>query len=160
MDQEIISFVLLNGQFWLTTVFKFFSNCYLDKKIYFKIGEHEKGGGEVADIQKDKFLEGYYINNKNKVFRSNLAQDHFQYLVKNFLIPSVDNYQFFSLFFGHRVAYGVPRPRIRSRPQLQQCRILNPGHQARDQTYVPALHKTPPIPLHHSRNSRRIICYF
>lgn len=48
----------------------------------------------MTDIQGEKFLE-YYINNKNKVFLSNLAQDHIQYLVNNLLIPFIKNCQLF-----------------------------------------------------------------
>ena len=48
----------------------------------------------MTDIHGEKFLE-YYINNKNKVFRSNLAQDHIQYLVNNLLIPFIKNCQLF-----------------------------------------------------------------
>ena len=51
----------------------------------------------------------------------------------------------FKKFFGHPVAYGAPRPGIRSEPQsgtklwLQQCQILNPLSQARDWTHIPML---------------------
>lgn len=88
MDQGIISFapewsILINHSF------KFF-NCYLDK-IYFKrAGKKQR----LTDIQGEKFLE-YYINNKNKVFRSNLAQDHIQYLVNNLLIPFIKKCRLF-----------------------------------------------------------------
>ena len=54
----------------------------------------------------------------------------------------------FCLFvFGLPTAYGIPRPGIRSEPQLwptpqlQQHQILNPLCQARDRTYVPALQR-------------------
>ena len=48
-------------------------------------------------------------------------------------------------FFHCPVAYGIPRPGIRSKPQmrpkpqLQQCQILNPLCQPRDWTCIPTL---------------------
>ena len=53
-------------------------------------------------------------------------------------------------FFGLPVAYGDPRPGIRSglklwpKPQLQQLRILNPLCRARDLTCIPVLQKCHP----------------
>ena len=55
----------------------------------------------MTDIQGEKFLE-YYINNKNKVFRSNLAQDHIQYLVNN-LHSKFEN--FYYMLYGKEISY-------------------------------------------------------
>ena len=52
---------------------------------------------------------------------------------------------FLFFIFGCPTPYGVPRPGIRSKlqtqpkPQLRQCRILNPLCRAGDRTYVPVL---------------------
>ena len=68
------------------------------------------------------------------------------YLLKSLL--------FLIFFFGCLAAYGVSRPGIRSKlqvqpkPQLQQCQILNPLCRAGDQTCVPALPR-----CHWSRNT-------
>ena len=54
---------------------------------------------------------------------------------------------FFFFHFGHPRAYGVPRPGIWSKlqvqpmPQLQQCWILNPLCHTRDQTCIPVVQR-------------------
>ena len=58
-----------------------------------------------------------------------------------------------SYFFGHPSAYGVPRPGVRSEPELHHCKVLNPLCQARDWTPVPVFPRMALIPLCHSRNS-------
>ena len=53
-----------------------------------------------------------------------------------------------SFFFCHPKAYGVPEPeteselQLRLMPQLQQCQILNPLHQAGDRAHIPAAAET------------------
>ena len=47
----------------------------------------------------------------------------------------------FISFFGHSMAYGIPRPRIRSKPQLQPPMILNPLCWARDRTFILVLQR-------------------
>ena len=66
----------------------------------------------------------------------------------------------FISFFGHPKAHGVPRPGLRSQPQLppvpqlQQRQILSPTVPGQGSNLHPSTAEPPPIPLCHSRASR------
>lgn len=67
------------------------------------------------------------------------------------------NWPLFLFFFGHPTADGVPRPRIRSepqlRPKLQEARCLTHRAPAGEWNQCPSTPQTPPLPLCQSRNS-------
>ena len=68
-----------------------------------------------------------------------------------YVYSSLDGSLFF--FFCRPVSYGVPRPGIRSEPQMWQCQILYATVPGQELNLCPGSAETPLIPLHHNRNS-------
>ena len=94
----------------------------------------------------------YFLKPKKSSLRQYLSQCGY----KDEMRQSISFFLFF--FIGHPAVYGVPRPGIKSKlelqpmPQLWQCQPLNPLCQAGGGTRVLDTAETPSILLHHSGN--------